>query len=136
VAQDDELTAKYTLRFQQATESPHVFFRVLSDDGQLAYSMQTTIGSEHRTFAAGEEAEIEVTFTPRLGGGGTYRTALVVSDKSGAATLATDDDGTLFYVTPRLGVIGPADLDAQIKVDGTVLSDHAPLLLDEEAPEG
>jgi hypothetical protein len=52
---------------------------------------------------------------------------------SGMASLAADDGGLLFYVTPRLGVIGPADLDAAIRVDGAVLSDHAPMLFDDEA---
>ncbi len=132
VGQDDALVARFRLRFEDEVESPHLFFRILSDDGQLAYSMQTTIGQRHRSFRAGEEAEIEVAFTPRLGGGGTYRTSLLVTDTSGIGTLATDD-GLLFYVTPRLGVIGPADLDAAIRLDGAILTDHAPLLLDDEA---
>jgi ABC-2 type transport system ATP-binding protein len=133
VGQDDDLVARFRLRFETEVESPHLFFRILSEDGQLAYSMQTTIGQLHRRFRAGEESEIEVAFTPRLGGGGTYRTSLVVTDTSGMASLAADDGSMLFYVTPRLGVIGPADLDAAIRIDGTVLSDHAPLLLDDEA---
>jgi ABC-type polysaccharide/polyol phosphate transport system ATPase subunit len=133
VEQDDRLTARFRLRFEAEVVSPHLFFRVLSDDGQLAYSMQTTIGEHHRTFHRGEEADIEVAFSPRLGGGGTYRTALVVTDTSGVHVLASDDDGLLFYVAPRLGVLGPADLSAAIRVDGVVLSDHEPLLLDGEA---
>jgi ABC-type polysaccharide/polyol phosphate transport system ATPase subunit len=133
VGQGDDLVARFRLRFETDVESPHLFFRILSEDGQLAYSMQTTIGQLHRRFRAGEESSIEVAFTPRLGGGGTYRTSLVVTDTSGMASLAADDGGLLFYVTPRLGVIGPADLDAAIRVDGTVLSDHAPLLFDDEA---
>jgi ABC-type polysaccharide/polyol phosphate transport system ATPase subunit len=130
---DDLLTARFRLRFEAETESPHLFFRVMSDDGQLAYSMQTTIGERHRTFHAGEEAEVEVAFTPRLGGGGTFHTALQVTDTRGLRTLAVDDQGLVFYVSPRLGVLGPADLGAAIRVDGVVLTDHEPLLLDGEA---
>ncbi|MDP1821176.1 MAG: ABC transporter ATP-binding protein, partial [Acidimicrobiales bacterium] len=48
VSQDDELVARFLLAFDVDVESPHVFFRILSDDGQLAYSMQTTIGQHHR----------------------------------------------------------------------------------------
>lgn len=133
VAQDDELVARFTLAFEADVDSPHLFFRILSDDGQLAYSMQTTIGQRHRTFRAGETTDIEVAFRPRLGGGGTYRTSLVVTDTSGVQVLANDEGGLLFYVTPRLGVIGPADLGATIRVDGATLSDHAPLLIDDES---
>jgi ABC-2 type transport system ATP-binding protein len=133
VRQEDELTARFRLRFEEEVESPHLFFRVVGDDGQLAYSMQTTIGAQHRTFRAGEEAQVEVAFRPQLGGGGTFRTALLVTDRSGVHTLAADDEGMLFYVSPRLGVIGPADLDATIRLDGTVLTDHTDLLLDGEA---
>ncbi|MDP1821490.1 MAG: hypothetical protein Q8K58_16565, partial [Acidimicrobiales bacterium] len=104
-----------------------------SDDGQLAYSMQTTIGQHHRRFRAGETTEIEVTFSPRLGGGGTYRTSLVVTDTSGVRPLVNDEGSLLFYVTPRLGVLGPADLAATIRVDGAVLTEHAPLLIDDES---
>jgi ABC-2 type transport system ATP-binding protein len=133
VRQEDELTARFRLHFDDEVESPHLFFRVVGDDGQLAYSMQTTIGARHRTFQPGEEAEVEVAFRPLLGGGGTFRTALLVTDRSGVHTLAADDEGLLFYVSPRLGVIGPADLDATIRLDGTVLTDHTDLLLDGEA---
>ena len=133
VAQDDELVARFTLAFEASVESPHLFFRILSDDGQLAYSMQTTIGQRHRCFRAGETTDIEVAFRPRLGGGGTYRTSLIVTDTSGVHVLANDEGSLLFYVTPRLGVIGPADLGATIRVDGVTLSDHAPLLLDDES---
>jgi len=133
VTQDDELVARFRLRFDTDVESPHLFFRILSEDGQLAYSMQTTIGQRHRTFLPGEHADIEVAFSPRLGGGGTYRTSLVVTDTSGAVALVSDEGGLLFYVTPRLGVIGPADLDASIRVDGVVLTEHEPMLLDDEA---
>jgi ABC-2 type transport system ATP-binding protein len=133
VSQDDELVARFRLRFDTDVESPHLFFRILSEDGQLAYSMQTTIGQRHRTFRTGEHADIEVAFSPRLGGGGTFRTSLVVTDTSGAVALLSDEGGLLFYVAPRLGVIGPADLDASIRVDGVVLTEHEPMLLDDEA---
>jgi ABC-type polysaccharide/polyol phosphate transport system ATPase subunit len=129
---DAQLTARFRLRFEAEVHSPHLAFRVLSDDGQLAYAMQSTVGEAHRTFRPGDEAEVEVTFTARLGGGGTYRATLLVTDTNGAHPLAFDQDGVPFYVSPRLGVLGPADLGARIRLDGTTLSDHAPLLLDGE----
>ncbi len=133
VSQDDQLVARFRLAFDADVEDPHVFFRILGDDGQLAYSMQTTIGQRHHTFAAGDTTDVEVTFSPRLGGGGTFRTLLIVTDRSGAHPLAHDEGGLVFYVTPRLGLLGPADVGAAIRVDGALLTDHAPLLIDDEA---
>ena len=43
--------------------------------------------------------------------------------------LLIDQTGPSFYLPPRLGVDGLADLGAAIKIDGELLSDHATLLL-------
>jgi hypothetical protein len=127
--QDTPLTARVRLKFETDFDSPQLHFRVLTDDGQLAYSMQTDIGRAHRAYRAGEEATVEVTFQPRLGGGGTFRSGVVVLDKEGRDVLLVDNAGPDFYLPPRLGVDGLADLGAEIQIDGHVMSDHRPLLL-------
>jgi ABC-type polysaccharide/polyol phosphate transport system ATPase subunit len=127
--QDVELTAKIRLRFETDFDSPQLHFRVLSDDGQLTYNMQTDIGRAHRAYRAGEEASVTVTFHPRFGGGGTFRTGLVVLDKEGRDVVLVDNDGPDFYLPPRLGVDGVADLGADISIDGHLMSDHRPLLM-------
>ena len=127
--QDEHLTARWRLRFEQEVDSPHVFFQVTGEDGQLAYSMQTAVTRRHRRYAAGEHADVAVGFRPAFGGGGTYRVSIVVTDRTGRDVLNTHDHGLLLYVPPRPGVAGPADLGAAIEVDGTVLSDHDSLLI-------
>jgi hypothetical protein len=85
--------------------------------------MQTPIGHRWRTYAAGEEAEVEVVFHARLGGGGTYHITLDVTDRDSLA-LVSDHQSASFYVPPVLGVQGPADLTARINVDDAHRTDH------------
>ena len=130
VDQDRALTYRTTLRFRQAVESPQVFFRILSEDGTLAYSMQTTLGDSWRAYGPGEEAAVTVGFRPAFGGGGTFRIGIVVTDDDGRHVLLHDQSGPSFYVPPRLGVSGVADLGAAIAVDGESRTDHRSLRLD------
>jgi hypothetical protein len=46
--------------------------------------------------------------------------------------LLTDTAGTVFYVVPRLGTEGIADLEASIQAEGTDLSIHESLLLGDQ----
>jgi ABC-type polysaccharide/polyol phosphate transport system ATPase subunit len=123
VEQNAELTYRSRVRFERAVEDPGVFFHVRSEDGTLAYSMQTPIGDRWRTYAAGEEADVEVVFHARLGGGGTYHITLDVTDRDSLA-LVSDHQSVSFYVPPVLGVQGPADLTARIHVDDAHRTDH------------
>jgi len=105
-------------------------FRVLGQDSTVAYGMQTTIGDRWRAYDVGEEATVEVVFRPTFGGGGTYRIAMVVTADDHEDDLLHDQNGPSFYVPPRLGVVGFADLDASISVDGVPRSNHESLRLD------
>jgi len=105
------------VRFVEPVEGPGVNFRVVSEDGSLAYSMQTVIGERWRRYDAGAEAEVRIRFRPRLGGGGTFHLSVDVTDHV-ATILATDLDGPSFYVPPLYGVGGPADLECAIALDG------------------
>ena len=110
---------------------PQMMFRVLGQDTTVTYGMQTTIGDRWRTYDAGEEATVEVVFRPTFGGGGTYRIAMVVKADDHEEVLLHDQNGPSFYVPPRRGVVGFADLDASISVDGVPRSDHVSLRLDD-----
>lgn len=129
VTQDDQLEARWRVRFNLPVDSPHLVFRILSEDGALAYGMQTTIGERWRSYGVGDEAEAVVRFQPRFGGGGTFRLVLDVTDQRGVQMLGTDLDGPTFYVTPRLGTTGIADAAASVAVDGRSMTDHQDLLL-------
>jgi ABC-type methionine transport system ATPase subunit len=125
-AHDDVLTYRARLRFEEAVESPQLQFRVTTEDGTIAYGMQTAIGRAWRSFAAGEEATAEVTFQVRLAGG-NYQIATHVTNHDASKTLVHDHGGPSFFVAPRLGAGGISDLDATITVDGARRTDHASL---------
>ncbi len=128
---DDASLLRYrtTLRFERSVQSPSFVFRVMTESGTLAYGLSTTIGDRWRSFSVGEEATAEVTFRPRLGGG-TFRISMVVKDNSANDVLLQDEDGPSFYVPAKLGVLGVADLEARIVVDGLHRTEHKPLQLD------
>ena len=95
----------------------------MSGDGSLAYSMQTSIGDQWRTYHAGEEAGVQVSFRLRLGGGGTFHIN-PTSPTVTSTVLLSDPNGPSFFVPPVLGVTGPADLEATIAMDGDVRTNH------------
>jgi hypothetical protein len=123
------------LRFDADVESPQVWFQVLAQDGTLAYEMKTAIGQSYRVYEAGDEAEVDIAFMPRLGGG-SYRLALSVTSLDGRSTLHADHEGVLVYLAPPLGSAGIADLEATIAVDGRCLTEHESLLLGQAEGSG
>lgn len=125
--QHHDLTLRAELGFREPCDSPHLLFRVRSEDGQLAYQYQTPIRTGHRTYAAGESATAEVGFRPAFGGGGTFRLELTVTDRNGRRMLGHSAPIAL-YVPPRYGVAGVADLDAHASIDGHTM-DHPSLTL-------
>jgi hypothetical protein len=116
--QDSRLTYRVRIRFDQPVESPQVVFRVVGADSTVLYGTRTGIGDTWRSFAAGEEAEVAVSFQPRFGGGGTFRLTILVTDTDSSTTLLHDVDGLSFFVAPRPWVFGVADLDGIITIDG------------------
>jgi ABC-type polysaccharide/polyol phosphate transport system ATPase subunit len=122
-SQSDMVTATWTVRFEQPTESPQALFRILAEDGTLAYSLHTTFGTPWRDFAAGETTDISVTFQPRFGGGGTFRLLLDVLTNDGVRTLGSDMESAKFFVSTRLATTGLGDADARISIAGQTLSD-------------
>jgi hypothetical protein len=130
VDQDDALVYRTGLRFERPVDGPQIFFRIVAEDGTVAYGRLTTLGDGWRSFAAGEEASVTVDFRPCFGGGGTYRIVIAVTDDGGRNVLLHDQHGPSFYVPPRLGVEGVADLGAEISVDGQVRTNHRSLRFD------
>jgi hypothetical protein len=96
----------------------------MNEEGALAYAMQTPIGDKWRTYDAGEEAMIRVRFQPRLGGGGTFHLGVDITS-SESHVLLSDPHGPSFFVPPLHGVAGPADLEANITVDGEERTNHS-----------
>jgi energy-coupling factor transporter ATP-binding protein EcfA2 len=131
--QDDLLLFRCKLAFNQAVDSPAVWFQVLNEGSLLAYSMHTEITRHWGSFQAGDTAVVEVMFRPRLAGG-TYRLGLVITDREGRNVLGSDPQGLMAYLAPRLGSEGIADLDATIRLNGQELSDHETLLMATQAP--
>jgi len=121
--QSQQLTYVMTVRFEEAVDGPGVTFRVMSEDGMLAYSMQTLIGERWRQYPSGSQAEVRIRFRPRLGGGGTYHLSVDLTDRH-ATILTTDLEGPSFYVPPLYGVGGSADLEGAITVDGVPRTEY------------
>jgi ABC-type polysaccharide/polyol phosphate transport system ATPase subunit len=124
---DDVVAYRLRLRFDDAVHSPQLLFRVLGEDGTLVYQMQTPIGEAWKSFAAGDETDVVVRFRPRLGGGGTFRVAVHVTNTDTSTTFVADEDGPSFFVEPRPGVVGVCDLDARIAVDDEDRTDRRTL---------
>ena len=124
VDQSQVLVYVMQVHFDEAVEGPGVNFRVMSDDGTLAYSMQTVIGERWRSYPAGSDAEVRIRFRPRLGGGGSFHLSVDIID-SVSTILTTDLDGPSFYVPPLYGVGGAADLEGAISVDGAPRSNYS-----------
>ncbi|HEY1737130.1 MAG TPA: hypothetical protein VGI86_00380, partial [Acidimicrobiia bacterium] len=98
-----------------------------AEDSTLVYQMQTPLGEQWRSFAAGDETDVVVRFRPRLGGGGTFRVAVQVTNTDSSITLVDDENGPAFFVEPRPGVVGVCDLDARIAVDDEDRTDRRSL---------
>ncbi len=118
------MTYRANLRFERAVESPQVFFQVFAEDSTMLYQMQTRLGEAWRSFSAGEETNVAVSFLPRFGGGGTFRIVLVVTNTDTSSTLLQDRGGPAFFVPPRRGVTGVGDLEAVIMMDEENRTDH------------
>lgn len=124
---DEPVTYKVTLRFRRRLKRPQAQFAVFSDAGVFVYSRRTLSGLG-REFRPGDEAEIEIPFQQRLGGG-TYRLVLNIVDDAGDPIYA-DAEGLLVYVAGRPATGGLVDLQASIMVDGAVQSEEVDILLD------
>lgn len=122
--QEDTLEATWTIRFERDVQSPQAMFRVLAEDGTMAYSLYSTYGDEWKAFQSGDTTEVRVRFQPRFGGGGTFRLVLDVTDISGVHVLGTDLAGLRFFTPARLGTAGLGDAMATIEIDNRSITDH------------
>lgn len=121
--QEDTLDVTWTIKFNTAVNSPQATFRIVNVDGTVAYAIHTVLGTEWRTFEAGDVTEVVVRFTPRFGGGGTFRLMLDVTDISGGQVLGSDPEGPRIYIGPRPATSGNGDAEATVEIAGKVMSD-------------
>ena len=125
---EEILTYRVKIQFDQAVDSPQIFFHVMADIGIPVYGIVTALGRRWRSFAAGETVVADVVFRPRLGGG-TYRLVLTITDRNGRQILWADPGGMLMYLPPVLGSSGYAELEGSITIGGEILTDHADLMM-------
>jgi lipopolysaccharide transport system ATP-binding protein len=116
------------LRFTTDIDSPLVHFTVLAEDRTVVYEMRSVINRQGRRFAAGDEADADIAFTPQLAGG-SFRFLVTVTSADGRDVLHRDNTGLLVYVPPPLGTSGVADLGATITLDGEPLTDYRDVAL-------
>jgi hypothetical protein len=116
------------LHFDIDVDSPQVHFTVLAEDRTVVYEMRSVINRRHQRFAAGEETDVEIAFTPQLAGG-SFRLLLTITSLDGRSVHHRDTTGMLVYVTPPLGTSGVADLEATVRLGGEVLSDYPDVAL-------
>jgi hypothetical protein len=108
------------IRFRREVESPMVGMQVINEDGTLVYAKHSWFGLEYRSFKAGDEVDVAVRFTPRLGGG-SYRARLWMTTHDGRATLLRDAVGAHFFVEPSPTSRGVADLEGSVQVGDEVV---------------
>ena len=135
-SQDDVLEATWMVHFEEAVRSPQVQFRILAEDGTLAYSMHTTFGTPWQDFAAGDTTDIRVQFRPRFGGGGTFRLMIDILSIDGVHVIGTEFDGPRVYIAGLLATAGLGDVRAEIAIDHHRLSDWPSLAFDGGASSG
>lgn len=127
--QDRSLRLRAELAFQEDVDSPQLFFVVRDETGAPVYTACSAPAQGGLVHRAGGHSVVEVAFTPRFGGGGTYSLELLVTDKSTRDLIGQSPSRTLLYVTPRLGIYGVADLEARLQLDGRSVDEHPPLTL-------
>jgi ABC-2 type transport system ATP-binding protein len=114
---DLRLRLRVRVRFTAAVANPVFVFLIRSEDASVAYGMQTPLQLAHRSFAAGEETEVEFSFAPNLAGG-TYRLTEEIQSADARSILHSDPRGLTFQVEHRLWSLGIADLGGTIAIDG------------------
>jgi lipopolysaccharide transport system ATP-binding protein len=111
---DEFVELDVRLRFNRPVEDPVITVGAVTSMGLFGGFDTTAEGDSWRTFHAGEEAVVRITFPVRFAGG-TYRIVLDVKDGVNGERLARRDDLRL-TVAEREGSSGLADVCAEIRV--------------------
>jgi hypothetical protein len=122
VSPGDELIARLRVHFDREVADPIFAFTLFGTEGSVAYAKATPPQHNYRTFAAGEDATVEMRFVCHLGGG-SFRLTSNISTSDNRAVLTTDYRGVVFFVESRFWTQGVADLDGSMSVDGTALDE-------------
>ena len=116
----DPYTVRTRVQFDRPVDSPMVGFTVYAPSGQIAFAIQSPMETEHRSFLAGDEVEVELAFEGRLLGG-DYRVTSFVSTRDGRDILLADEVGLVMHVPQVPWAQGVVDLGAVVRVDGQTL---------------
>ncbi len=108
------------VRFDRPVDSPWIGFTVYGPSGQVVFAIQSPMDVDHSSFAAGQEADVELQFDGRLLGG-DYRVTSFVTTRDGREALLADEVGFMIHVPDAGWSQGVADLAAVIAVDGKPL---------------
>lgn len=117
------LTLRLRLAFDRPIVDPGYRVMIHDESGTLVYATQTPVSVSHRTFAAGEESEIELRFVAQLEGG-TYRMDFAVTSADGATLYCRESPCAQFFVDPGSWTHGIAKLDGTFLVDGRPFVDE------------
>ena len=117
---------RHLVRFAAPVESPQVYFSVFDDSGEVVYQRVSVVGQRYRSYAAGEETEVDILFTARMGVG-RYRMAAEIRSLDGRTVLGRSDGDLTIDRVGQPTSRGSAELAASIVADG---QGCAPLRLD------
>lgn len=116
---DQRYVVRHRLRADAAVAGPVAEVVAISEAGVEAHRARVPLGVD---LAAGSDIDLDVALTAAMAGG-TYRLRLALFDAEGRP-VGDDGDGLALYRPPALGSYGLCELDAEIRLDGTVLNDH------------
>ena len=116
------LRMKMRVRFDVDVDSPVFHFNIVAEDGSIPYGMQTPLQRDYRKFRAGDEADIELRFDHRLGGG-SYRVGTYVMSRDGRLMFHGDPGSLMFFSEGRLWTSGVANLQGSVFVDGVEVAE-------------
>lgn len=111
---DELIRLRIRLRFNQTVPDPVLAVGAITSTGLFAGFDSTPVGDAWRTYQAGEEATVEISFPARFGPG-SYRLVVDVKTRDGAHRLARTEDLIITMAT-RSAVSGITDVRAQIEM--------------------
>lgn len=117
VGYDDPIELRLRLRFNRQVADPQVTVGVLTGAGMFGGFNATRGGERWRTFEAGEQAVLRITFPARLGGG-IYNLVVEIKERDGR--VLTRSAGLMLTVAERPGCSGMADVCARFEIDGAI----------------
>jgi ABC-type polysaccharide/polyol phosphate transport system ATPase subunit len=111
---DERLELLLRLHFNEPIDDPQICFGVLTSGGLFGGVTATQAGQRWRTFGAGEEAEVRIGFSVRLGPG-SYLLATEIKERDGGRVLARSG-GLPLTVSGAADTSGFVDVGARVEI--------------------